>query len=164
MKQRLYLDTSVISFLKAEDSPEKMQDTVILWNNIKNNVYDVVISDLTIEELEKCPEPKQAYMFEKLKEIEMTVVKIENNVDELSRDFIKAGILKEKSFDDCRHIATAIMTKCDIIVSWNFKHIVNDKTIDGIKRIGNIKNLPEIKIYCPSMLIGDENAETSANE
>lgn len=36
MKQRLYLDTSVISFLKAEDSPEKMQDTVILWNNIKN--------------------------------------------------------------------------------------------------------------------------------
>lgn len=42
MKQRLYLDTSIISFLKAEDSPEKMQDTVILWNNIKNNVYDVV--------------------------------------------------------------------------------------------------------------------------
>ena len=117
MKQRLYLDTSVISFLKAEDSPEKMQDTVILWNNIKNNVYDVVISDLTIEELEKYPEPKRAYMFEKLKEIEMTVVKIENNVDELSRAFIKAGILKEKSFDDCRHIATAIMAKCDIIVS-----------------------------------------------
>jgi hypothetical protein len=56
------------------------------------------------------------------------------------------------------------MAKCDIIVSWNFKHIVNDRTIDGIKRIGNIKNLPEIKIYCPSMLIGDENAETSANE
>lgn len=119
MKQRLYLDTSIISFLKAEDSPEKMQDTVILWNNIKNNVYDVVISDLTIEELEKCLEPKRSYMFEKLKEIEMTVVKIENNVDELSRDFIKAGILKEKSFDDCRHIATAIMAKCDMGASKN---------------------------------------------
>ena len=36
--------------------------------------------------------------------------------------------------------------------------------IDGIKRIGNIKNLPEIKIYCPAMLIGDENAETGTNE
>ena len=119
MKQRLYLDTSIISFLKAEDSPEKMQDTVILWNNIKNNVYDVVISDLTIEELEKCLEPKRSYMFEKLKEIEMTVLKIENNVDELSRDFIKAGILKEKSFDDCRHIATAIMAKCDMGASKN---------------------------------------------
>ncbi|MBM7023332.1 hypothetical protein JSQ97_07885 [Treponema sp. Marseille-Q4523] len=72
----------------------------------------------------------------------------------MSKDFIDAGILKEKSFDDCRHIATAIMAQCDIIVSWNFKHIVNDKTIDGIKRITNIRNLPEIKIYCPSMLIG----------
>lgn len=139
MKQRIYLDTSVISFLKAEDSPEKMQDTLLLWNKIKNDVYHVVISDLTIEELEKCPEPKRAYMFEQLKEIEMTVVKIENNVDELSQEFIKAGILKEKSFDDCRHIATAIMARCDIIVSWNFKHIVNDKTIDGIKRIGKLK-------------------------
>lgn len=157
MKTRIYLDTSVISFLKAEDSPEKMHDTLILWNNIKNNVYDVVISDLTIEELEKCPEPKRTYMFEMLKEIEMTVVEIENDVDELSREFIKAGILKEKSFDDCRHIVTAIMTKGDIIVSWNFKHIVNDKTIDGVKKIGSIKKFPEIKIYCPSMLIGDEN-------
>ena len=86
--------------------------------------------------------------------LDTSVVQIENDVDELSKDFIDAGILKEKSFDDCRHIATAIMAQCDIIVSWNFKHIVNDKTIDGIKRIANIKNLPEIKIYCPSMLIG----------
>ncbi len=154
MKQRIYLDTSVISFLKAEDSPEKMHDTVLLWDDIKNNTYDVIISDLTIKEIEQCPEPKRTYMLNELRKIEMTVVQIENDVDELSKEFIDAGILKEKSFDDCRHIATAIMVQCNIIVSWNFKHIVNDKTIDGIKRITNIKNLPEIKIYCPSMLIG----------
>ncbi|MGI5092653.1 PIN domain-containing protein [Treponema socranskii] len=154
MKRRIYLDTSVISFLKAEDSPEKMHDTVLLWDDIKNNTYDVIISDLTIKEIEQCPEPKRTYMLNELRKIEMTVVQIENDVDELSKDFIDAGILKEKSFDDCRHIATAIMAQCDIIVSWNFKHIVNDKTIDGIKRITNIRNLPEIKIYCPSMLIG----------
>lgn len=52
MKQRIYLDTSVISFLKAEDSPEKMHDTVLLWDDIKNNTYDVIISDLTIKEIE----------------------------------------------------------------------------------------------------------------
>ena len=154
MKRRIYLDTSVISFLKAEDSSEKMRDTVLLWDDIKNNMYDVIVSDLTIKEIEQCPEPKRSYMLNELREIEMTVVQIENDVDELSKEFINAGILKEKSFDDCRHIATAIMAQCDIIVSWNFKHIVNDKTIDGIKRITNIKNLPEIKIYCPSMLIG----------
>ena len=144
----------MISFLKAEDSPEKMHDTVLLWDDIKNNTYDVIISDLTIKEIEQGPEPKRTYMLNELRKIEMTVVQIENDVDELSKDFIDAGILKEKSFDDCRHIATAIMAQCDIIVSWNFKHIVNDKTIDGIKRITNIRNLPEIKIYCPSMLIG----------
>jgi len=131
-----------------------MHDTVLLWNDIKNNTYDVIISDLTIKEIEQCPEPKRTYMLNELQKIEMTVVQIENGVDELSKEFINAGILKEKNFDDCRHIATAIMTQCNIIISWNFKRIVNDKTIDGIKRITNIKNLPEIKIYCPSMLIG----------
>ena len=67
--------------------------------------------------------------------------------------------VKEKSIDDCMHIATAMIAKCDVIVSWNFKHIVNDKMIEGVKTISQTKGFDGIKIYCPSILIGgdDEN-------
>lgn len=41
--------------------------------------------------------------------------------------------MKQKSFDDCQHIAAAILAACDIITSWNFKHIVNVKTVRGVK-------------------------------
>jgi hypothetical protein len=46
------------------------------------------------------------------------------------------------------------LAKCDIIVSWNFKHIVNDKTIEGVKTISKTRGLDGIKIYCPSILTG----------
>jgi len=156
---KIYLDTSVISHLQATDTPEKMADTLLLWEDIKTGIYEVVISNVTIDEINDCAEPKRSFMLNELKKIPLTVIETETKVEELSREFIRLGILKEKSIDDCMHIATALLAKCDIIISWNFKHIVNDKTIEGVKTISKTKGFDSIKIYCPSILIGgkDEN-------
>ena len=158
-KIKIYLDTSVISHLQATDTPEKMSDTLVLWEDIKAGVYDVVISNVTIDEINDCAEPKRSFMLDELKKISLTVIETETKVEELSQEFIQLGVLKEKNIDDCMHIATALLAKCDIIVSWNFKHIVNDKTIEGVKTISKTKGFESIKIYCPSILIGgkDEN-------
>ena len=158
-KIKIYLDTSVISCLQAPDTPEKMADTLRLWEDLKANIYDVFISDITIDEINDCSEPKRSFMLDELKKISLTVIDAETIVEDLAQEFIRMGILKEKSIDDCRHIATALIAKCDVIVSWNFKHIVNDKTIEGVKIISRTKGFDGIKIYCPSILIGgqDEN-------
>jgi len=153
-KTKIYLDTSVISHLQAHDMPERMADTLRLWEDIKAGAYEVVISDVTIDELNDCAEPKRSFMLEELKKIPLTVIEAEKKVEELSQEFIRLGILKEKSIDDCMHIATALLAKCDVIVSWNFKHIVNDKTIEGVKTISKTRGLDGIKIYCPSILTG----------
>jgi hypothetical protein len=54
-----------------------------------------------------------------------------NKCNEIAGRFIDLGILKQSSFEDCRHIANAIVSGCDAIVSWNFRHIVNVKTQRG---------------------------------
>jgi len=158
-KLKLYLDTSVISHLDAPDTPEKMADTLCLWKDLKAGIFDVYISDVTINEINDCNEPKRSFMLNELKKIPLTVIQAEKKVEELSQEFIRLGILKEKSMDDCMHIATALLAKCDVIVSWNFKHIVNDKTIEGVKTISKTRGFDGIKIYCPSILTGgnDEN-------
>jgi len=51
--------TSVISYLKADDTPEKMQDTLVLWKELQQGNYIIGVSSVTIEELSKCPEPKR---------------------------------------------------------------------------------------------------------
>ncbi|MDR0438178.1 MAG: PIN domain-containing protein [Bacteroidales bacterium] len=158
-KTKIYLDTSVISHLQAPDTPEKMADTLRVWEDLKAGIYDVYISNVTIDEINDCAEPKRSFMLDELKKISLIVIQAETKVEELSLEFVRLGILKEKSIDDCMHIATALLAKCDVIVSWNFKHIVNDKTIEGVKTISKTRGFDGIKIYCPSILTGgsDEN-------
>jgi hypothetical protein len=69
------------------------------------------------------------------------------------------GVLGKASFDDRRHISIALLTGCDIIVSWNFKHIVNPKTIKGTKIITLTEGYKDILICSPSMLIGETTDE-----
>ena len=65
-------------------------------------------------------------------------------------------MLKRKSSDDCRYIACAILSGCDIIISWNFKHSVNIRTIRGIKVITTLEGYKDLLIYPPSALLEKE--------
>ena len=58
-KSKLYLDTSFISHLEAQDTPEKMKDTLLLWGDITNDKYEVYLSNVTLDELSECPEKEQ---------------------------------------------------------------------------------------------------------
>ena len=156
-KVRIYLDTSVISHLFADDTPEKMNDTKKLWQELKMDLYDIIISDAVIEEVLHCPEPKQSILFEHLAEIKYQREEITNEINTIASQIIKLGILKEKNRDDCLHIATAIATGCDYILSWNFKHMVNVKTIKGVRAITNLCGYNNIDIIQPAMLVEKED-------
>ena len=52
-KLKIYLDTSVISFLYADDAPDKRDATVEFFDDfIANHKYEVYISDFVIAEIE----------------------------------------------------------------------------------------------------------------
>lgn len=156
-KVKVYLDTSVISYLYQLDAPERMEDTLEVWEMFRNKKYDVYISNIVINEISGCNEEKLNILLEYLNEIEYTVVEIDENTVELAEKFIDFGILRQKSFDDCQHIAAAILAGCDIIISWNFKHIVNVKTVRGVKVITTLEGYKDLMIYPPSVLLESED-------
>lgn len=153
---KVYLDTSVVSYLDQQDAPEKMQETIEVWDVLKKGNYDVVISTLVLDELQKCQEPKKSLLMNKVKEIDCEILSVEEDTVRLAEKFIDFGVLKRKSFEDCQHIAAAILSDCDIIVSWNFKHIVNVKTIRGVKVITTLEGYKDILIYPPLALLDDD--------
>lgn len=155
-KLKVYLDTSVISHLFQEDVPEKMADTRQLWEMFRAGKYEVYLSTVTLEELKGCSEPKQSLLFDYLGQIDYYLVQINDNVAEIAQQIIEMGILTRKSYDDCQHIGAAIVSECDCIISWNFKHIVNIKTIRGIRAITNLKGHKPIEILNPSVLLESE--------
>lgn len=156
-KQKIYLDTSVVSYLYQEDVPEKMQDTLKLWETFKKQDYEVYISDIVLNEIYECNEEKLQILLNYLNQIDYIVVRTDEDTIELAEKFIDFGILKQKSFDDCQHIAAAIIAGCDIITSWNFKHIVNVKTVRGVKTITTLEGYKDLLIYPPSVLVEEED-------
>ncbi len=157
-KMKVYLDTSVVSYLYQLDTPEKMQDTLALWELFKSGTFEVYVSDIVFREIDKCDEEKLDILLKYLKQIEYHTIETNNDIIELAEKFIDFGILREKSFDDCQHIAAAILAGCDVIISWNFKHIVNVKTVKGVKIITTMEGYKDLLIYPPSALLeGDED-------
>jgi predicted nucleic acid-binding protein len=163
-KKRIYLDTSVVSYLRQEDAPEKMSETLEFWDLLRRGRYEVFISDVTVLELSKCLEPKRTELFALLSEIDYNEIETTGHagVAELSIAIAQQKLLPEKSVNDRLHIAAAIMSGCNILVSWNFKHLVNVKTIDGVRMISIANNLNPVDIYSPTMLLerSDTNGET----
>ncbi len=159
-KLKLYLDTSVISHLDAPDTPDKMNETLTLWDKIIQGQYDALISDIAIEEINKCDEPKKSGLYKYLSQIEsLNAIETIESID-LAEKYIRYGVLKEKSRDDCRHISLATIMDADYIVSWNFKHFVNVKTINSVQAVNMLFGYKEVKIISPSMLLGgDDNDE-----
>ncbi len=153
---KVYLDTSVISYLDQSDAPERMKDTLELWKDFINGKYDIYLSQVTLDEIEKCSEGKRNKLYDYLSDIEYTKLEINAEIVELAQKIIDMGILRPKSFDDCQHIAAAVVNACDCIISWNFKHIVNIKTIRGVRAITNLEGYKGIDIINPSVLLESE--------
>ena len=153
---KVYLDTSVISYLDQQDAPEKMLETRKLWSMFQRGQYNVVISDTVIREIESCKPDKRKILLGYLEQIDYTLWEVTDEMRDLANKFLAMGFLKQKSHDDCLHIAAAIITGCDIIVSWNFRHIVNVKTIRGVKILTTMEGCKELLIYSPPVLLANE--------
>jgi hypothetical protein len=99
-------------------------------------------------------------MRERIAGIEYELIDVDAHGTDVASRFIDLGVLRQKSLRDCQHIAAAIISGCDAIVSWNFKHIVNHKTVMGVKAVAALEGYNDLLIYMPSILIGGERDDS----
>ena len=118
--------------------------------------YEVYLSTVTLEEIADCPEPNRSELRKCLEQIKYTILKITDEVEAVANKIVEMGVLTQKSYDDCQHIAAAVVEECNCIVSWNFKHIVRIKTINGVRAIANLSGYKPIDILSPTVLLESE--------
>jgi predicted nucleic acid-binding protein len=151
-KLRIYIDTSVIG---GYFDDEFSIDTRMLFDEIKKGLYKLVISDLTEKELVNAPETVRSLLNDL--GIEIDIVSVTQEAIDLATEYVKEKVVGQTSIDDCIHIATATINKVDLLISWNFKHIVNVQRIRGYNSI-NLKNgYSTLEIRSPKDLIDYEN-------
>ena len=153
MKQRFYFDTSVFGGVYDIEFDEV---TLRLFERVKLGQVTCVYSDLTESELVNAPQKIQNY-FKKLPQHNLERVIINDEIIELAFKYIEEKVVGETSFDDCLHIAAATINKVDLLVSWNFKHIVNVYRIRGYNSINLRLNYTSLEIRSPKEIIQYED-------
>lgn len=130
---RVYIDTSVVGGLFDE---EFARETIPFFEQVTNGELNLIISDLLEAELMGAPKFVKDY-FEGIPKTQIEYVKLSAEATVLADSYISANVVGKTSKADCQHIAIATICRADVLVSWNFKHIVNLTRIRGYNGLSN---------------------------
>lgn len=147
---RVYIENSVVGGYFDDEFKEF---TVKLFEKFRDGTYKSVISSHVIAELENgAPD----YITQNLKTIDYEEYAISDEMVKLAEMYMVQKIVSDKYYGDALHIAAATVIGVDVLVSWNFKHIVN---LDKIKLFNSV-NLREgynlLEIRTPREVIGND--------
>ena len=153
MKQRIYIDTSIVGGYFDEEFKEA---TLKLFERLDNREVIFVVSDLLDLELINAPQQVREHLLkysaDKFQRVELTEEAIK-----LADTYIEEKVVGKTSLEDCRHIALATIHKVDVLASWNFKHIVNLDRIKGYNSVNLRLGYSMIEIRSPKDLVNYGN-------
>lgn len=147
-KLRVYLDTSVLSALYDDRTPERLALTKAAWENLK--AYDIYVSELVVDELNAAP----SWLRERFQKVisELSVLKVTDDAESLAEEYVKQGIFPVKYYDDALHVAIASVNDISYLLSWNFKHLVKVKTRKLVSLVNAVEDYAPVEIIAPPEL------------
>ena len=149
MAKRVYIDTSVVG---GQFDKEFSVDTVPFFRAVTERLFVIIISDLLEAELLRAPQQVGDFLAT-LPSEQIEKIRLTPEAGTLADQYIKAKVVGHTSRADCQHIAMATLAKADILVSWNFKHIVNLDKIRGYNGINYQLGHNMIEIRTPKEII-----------
>jgi predicted nucleic acid-binding protein len=153
MKLRVYIDASVVGGYFDEEFEDV---TKLFFDRIFKKEFLVYFSEVSETELSLAPDfvkdlkskiPTDCYRY----------LELDDESRELAEAYIKEKVLGKASLDDAFHIAIATVNRLDVLVSWNFKHIVNYNKIKLFNSINLRLGYPMIEIRSPKEFVKYEN-------
>jgi len=148
---RVYVDTCV--FGGAFDV-EFATATQTFFAQVRLGRFSLVVSALVQDEIATAPLPVRELMEEMLP-FGATAFPTDEALL-LQAAYIEAGILTPRWADDALHVAMATVQNCDIIVSWNFQHIVHFQKVPRYNAVNTLKGYGPIAINTPAEVLGYE--------
>jgi hypothetical protein len=152
MLKRVYLDTSVIGGC--------FDDEFSFWSRKLFREFDdrkkiAVISDLTLEELEMAPSVVKV-LPNKIPEHARELVSFGDEAEALAKEYMRQRVVTTLHATDARHIAIATVERVDVLVSWNFKQIVNLNKIHLFNSVNLKLGYPVLEIRSPREVLDEK--------
>ena len=159
-RRRVYLDTSVIGGCFDEEFAE---DSRRLFAAIRAGRAVALVSSVTQQELDGAPEAVQDVLLD-LPEDGLVRLPDDPEVEALTEAYLTAGAVTERYRGDAAHIAFATFYGADVLVSWNFRHIVNLWRIERFNAVNLVQGYRLLEIRSPRELFVEQTEEDNGDE
>jgi len=159
MKQRLYIETSVVSYPAARPSRDllmaaRQEATAELWSKLLSSGFTGYVSTLVHQEAQQ-GDPEQARKgMEALSSL--AVLDIDEEAQALAERILAAKAVPSEYPDDALHMAVAAANGMDLLVTWNFAHLNNPIARMRIRQI-----IEDNGYRCPEVCSPEELLEIS---
>ena len=150
----MYIDTSVVG---GQFDEEFSTDTMVFFESVMKGQIIIIVSDLVEAELLRAPEKVKLFL-KGIPEKFIERSRLDEEAAILADKYIDAKVVGKTSRADCQHIAMATIVKADVLVSWNFKHIVNLDRIRGYNGINYQFGYNMIEIRTPKEIINYDSS------
>ncbi|MBM4029086.1 MAG: type II toxin-antitoxin system VapC family toxin [Planctomycetes bacterium] len=151
-KMLVYVDASVVG---GCDDVEFAEDSLALWRLFAQGQYVMVLSEHTLRELAGAPERVRRRP-EEVPQRHRLLLADNDEAYTLAEAYLEHGIVGPGSRSDALHVALAVVSECDVLVSWNFKHMVNLGRIRLFNAVSMEKGYRPIEIRSPKEMLLDE--------
>lgn len=155
MKAKVYIETSVISYLTSRPSRDVViaghQQTTLEWWQNDREKFDLVASQLVIQEASAGDPIASEQRLSILDKIELLATTEDALI--LAQAFIEFKIMPAKASEDALHIAIAVTNGINYLLTWNCKHIANAIIRREIERICRSRGYEPVIICTPEELI-----------
>jgi predicted nucleic acid-binding protein len=146
MKLKIYMDTSVFSAIFDDRAPDRKALTEQFWRNLA--AYDSATSSLAVEELRKTNDLQLRAKMGSLI-AGLNIIAVTDEMAELADKYIAAYAFTATMYNDAVHVAAATLTRQDVLVSWNFRHLVNRRRRAVVCSVNATEGLPALDILSP---------------
>lgn len=144
-KSRIYVDTSVIG---GCCDPEFQEWSNGLLLDFQNGTFLLLLSELTDAEIQDAPD-EIIDIYSEFRKHTRGIIEITSEALALADAYLNHKILTHNFRNDARHIAVATVAGADLLVSWNFKHIVHFEKIQKFNAVNVELGYKPILIYSP---------------
>ena len=149
MRFRIYVDTSVIGGCVDEEFQE---ESLALLEMARRGEAILLVSSHLAEEIAEAP-PRVKEVFSALSADCVERISVPEEAVALQNAYLKAGVLSAKQASDALHVAIATVARADLIVSWNFRHIVHLDKIRRFNAVNMLHDYPTIEIRSPREVV-----------
>jgi len=157
MKKRVYIETTIPSYLTARRSRDLIQlarqEITREWWERRREHFELYISQFVLDEIEGGDPDAAARRLELLDGLPLLVTTEE--VVELGQAIVREGILPPKCITDAFHVSAATAQQMDILLTWNCRHLANGETMGQLARFIRSKGFESPVICTPGELIGE---------